>query len=330
MHVDGLPKIVKPPMYTCNTCMLTKATKRAMTAKSLQEAVTEYKHQHIYLPSSPLHTPHTPQPLPKTSAPRGEPGTHFQMDMGFVRGTKYQVKDEDGNIITSLDGHNSYLIIIDRATRYTWVFLSKHKHPQIAALTGFLKSHGNTTNTQKSVRTDEGGELWGSYALQQMARELGYILQPTAPDASFQNGVVERPNCTLGDMMRTLLHSANLGPEYWSWALIHAVYLKNWLPHRALGQTPFQAYTGHKPNLKKLWLFGCPVIARLPGKRPAKLGTHAAMGFFLGYTGTDNNVYYQDHLTKRIKISTHVTFDEAGYTLPKAALSNTQIRLQSI
>jgi hypothetical protein len=128
MHVDGLPKIVKPPMYKCDTCMLTKATKRAMTAKTLQEAVTEYKHQHSYLPSSPPHTPHTPQPLPKTSAPRGEPGTHFQMGMGFVRGTKYRVKDEDGNIITSLDGHNIYLIIIDRATRYTWVFLSKHNN----------------------------------------------------------------------------------------------------------------------------------------------------------------------------------------------------------
>jgi len=172
--------------------------------------------------------------------------------------------------------------------------------------------------------------LWESYAFQQMARELGYILQPTAPDAAFQNGVVERPNRTLGDMMRTLLHSTNLGPEYWSWALIHAVYLKNRLPHRALGQTPFQAYTGYKPNLKKLRLFGCPVVARLPGKRPEKLDTHAAMGIFLGYTGTDNNIYYQDHLTKCIKISTHVTFDEAGYTLPKAALFNTQIRLQSI
>ncbi len=53
------------------------------------------------------------------------PGERFHMDMGFVRGTKYGIKDADGNIVTSLDGYKSYLVIIDRATRYIWVFLTK-------------------------------------------------------------------------------------------------------------------------------------------------------------------------------------------------------------
>jgi len=53
------------------------------------------------------------------------------MDMGFVRGSKYRTKDEDGQMVTSLDGYNSYLLIIDRATRYMWVFLSKYKTPKI-------------------------------------------------------------------------------------------------------------------------------------------------------------------------------------------------------
>lgn len=74
-------------------------------------------------------------------------------------------------------------------------------------------------------------------------------------------------------------------------------------------------------------VFGCPIIARLPGKRPDKLDAHAAMGVFLGYTATDNNINYQDTATKK-KIATHVTFDEAGYTLPPAALSQTQRQLQ--
>jgi hypothetical protein len=90
-------------------------------------------------------------------------------------------------------------------------------------------------------------------------KELNCILEPTAPDASFQNGVAERPNRSLADIMRSLLQGAQLGPEYWSWALLHAVYLKNRRIHRALGRTPFEAYTGHQPNLRHLRVFGCPV-----------------------------------------------------------------------
>ena len=42
------------------------------------------------------------------------PGQHFHMDFGFVRGTGYSHRTADGKIITSIDGFNSYLIIIDR------------------------------------------------------------------------------------------------------------------------------------------------------------------------------------------------------------------------
>lgn len=141
-------------------------------------------------------------------------------------------------------------------------------------------------------------------------------MQPIASDASFQNGIAEQPNRTLGDMMRSLLLSANLGPEYWSWSLLHAIYLKNRLPHRATGTMPFQAFTGKRPNIKKIRIFGCPIFARLPGKRPAKLDYHVTTGIFLVFTSTMKNIYYQDN------------FDEVGYTLPQETLSTTQRSLQ--
>jgi hypothetical protein len=193
--------------------------------------------------------------------------------MGFVQGTKYSHKDMDGNIVTSLDGYNSYLLIVDYATRYKWV-------------------HGTMLQLQKYIHTDEGRELWGSHDFQKMAREAGFIMEPTAADASFQNGIAECPNRTLGDMMRCLLLGANLGPKYWSWALIHAVYLKNRIPHRAIDTTSIQAYTGVRPSAKSICIFGCPAVIRLPGHRPAKLDSHTATGIFLGYTATQNKIYF--------------------------------------
>jgi hypothetical protein len=208
------------------------------------------------------------------------------MDMGFVRGTKFSVKDEDGHIKTSLDGYNSYLVVVDRPTRYTWVFLSRYKTPMFDNIKTFLHMYGVKDTVHHFIRTDQGGKLWGSHAFQCAVKEMCFILQPTTSDASFQNGVAEQPNRTLADMMRSLLHSANLGPEYWSWALIHAVYLKNRLPHRSIGTTPYQAFTGKRWNIKKLCLFGCPIVAQLPGRRPTKLDIHATTGIFLGFTAT--------------------------------------------
>jgi hypothetical protein len=223
-HVDGVPKVMKPPLYKCATYTYVNITKRGITQKQLQTITNAYTMK-----------------LPKQ---RYTTGQAFLMDMGFVRGTKYSRKDDDGNLVTSIDGYNSYLLIVDRATRYTWIFLSKTKHPQVHVITEFLKLHGTSEKVVKTIRTDEGGELWGSHLFQQAVRNAGYLIEPTASVASFQNGIAERPNRTFGDMLRSLLHGEGLGPEYWSWALLYSVYLKNRLPHRSIASTPYEGYTG--------------------------------------------------------------------------------------
>jgi hypothetical protein len=298
-HVEGIPKLTIPPLYRCGTCVLVNATKRAITHQEVTRIHTYTKNM-----EGAAHTENTEN---DTSADHTEakhddsaqPGQRFHMDMGFMRGTMYAQRDIDRNLVTSIDGYNSYLLIVDRATRYTWVFLARTKTPPISTITNFLKLHGTSSKIQKYIRTDKGGELWGSHAFQHTVRDAGYILESTAPDASFQNGMAERPNRTLGNMMCSLLHTASLGPEYWSWAIIHATYLKNRLPHRTTGMTPVQAYTGKKPNLTKIRIFGSPIVARLPGKRPAKLDTHATTVIFLGYTATENNIYYMDITTRK-------------------------------
>lgn len=219
---------------------------------------------------------------------------------------------------------------MDKATRYTWIFLTKTKIPPTEILKHLFHEHGNTSTTGKTIRTDKGGELWSSQAFRQTALNSNYLLKPTAAGAPFQNGIAERPNQTLGTMVRCLLHSANLGPEFWSYALVHAEYLKNRLPHTATNTTPYQAYTGVKPSTKYIRVFGCPVITKFPGKRAAKLDLHTSQGIFLGYTATDKNIYFMDTTTRRIKIATHCIFDEAGTTIPPSQQSLASKALQHL
>jgi dUTP pyrophosphatase len=129
-------------------------------------------------------------------------------------------------------------------------------------------------------------------------------------------------------MVRCMLHTAGLGPEYWSFALSHAVYIKNRLPHSATGQTPYYSFTGKRPDASHLRIWGCRVFVRLPGKRSAKLDLNSTTGTFLGYTATDKNIIYIDEHTHKVKTATHCTFDEAMMTVPRAQLSPAIIALQ--
>lgn len=324
-HLKGCPVIKTNQFRRCKCCMDFKATD-----KLPRTAPPGPKPNSTLTPGTPASDDDNELRALQEEVKALSPGQMFQMDMGFVRGSGYSKEDQDGRRITSLDGYNSYLSIIDRKTRRQWVFLTKTKFPQIDVIRKFLQAHGCKTSTRKIIRTDQGGELWGSQDFQRMAKEENYLLESTGAGAPHQNGLVERPNRTLATIMGCLLYNAGLGPQYWSWALLHAVYIKNRLPHRATGTTPYFAWTGTQPDATHMLVFGCPVIVKLRGQKRAKLDKHTSHGIFLGFTATDHNVYYQDYATGRIKIATHVTFDEAGFTLPTSELSPGMKILQQV
>ncbi len=87
-------------------------------------------------------------------------GEHFHMDFGFPRG-KYIGKDELGRRITSIDGYNCYLLIIDRSSHYTWVMLAKCKQSPLDFLRTFFQHHGLPSG-RRIITTDKGGELHNS------------------------------------------------------------------------------------------------------------------------------------------------------------------------
>ena len=86
-------------------------------------------------------------------------GQQFHMDFGFVRGSEFRSKNEKGQIITSRDGYNSCLILVDNHTRYTWIFLSTSKQPPLHIVTQFLDRYGIKEGVFRQVRCDQGGGI---------------------------------------------------------------------------------------------------------------------------------------------------------------------------
>ena len=92
-----------------------------------------------------------------------------------------------------------------------WVFTTRGRDSPIDLVDSFLDKYKHTDGN-RYIRTDQGGELAASNVFQSLVKKHNYVLETTAPDSSFQNGIVERGHCTLVNMIRSILRETNLGP----------------------------------------------------------------------------------------------------------------------
>jgi hypothetical protein len=247
----------------------------------------------------------------------------FYIDFGFMRASTsdYTRRDKSKDrAVFSYDGFLSYLLIVDEASCYVWVFLINSKSPPLDIIKEFLVLHGHDDGG--SVRTDQGGELTRSSAFQDMLLwDFHYTLEPTGTDSPSQNGAAEIYNDKFAIRTRTLLYGSGLPAKFWSVALLHSVYLHNKLVHANTKVTPFEGYFGIKPDLSNLKVFGSRVCIKRSGDRSGKLDCNDFTGIFLGFTATDHNINYLDLDSGIVKHSRHTIFDEAWYLQPNRPLA---------
>ena len=73
-------------------------------------------------------------------------------------------------------------------------------------------------------------------------------------------------NRTLMESARSMMNHAGLPDRYWAEAVECAAYIRNRLPTSALTErkTPFEMWSGRKPNISHLKVFGCMAYAHIP------------------------------------------------------------------
>ena len=85
-------------------------------------------------------------------------------------------------------------------------------------------------------------------------------------DSSAHNSRGLHPCRDRGQLMPCILQAAKFGPEYSSYALISAVFIKNRLPHSALDMTTFPPFTETRPNLPLFYNSKCLQVSFGEGK----------------------------------------------------------------
>ena len=79
----------------------------------------------------------------------------------------------------------SYLLIVDEAIQYVWVFLTASKDPPLDIVHEFLHLHGHEEGG--SIRTNQGGKLACLLDFQDLVlRTFHYTLEPTGADSPSQ------------------------------------------------------------------------------------------------------------------------------------------------
>ena len=124
----------------------------------------------------------------------------------------------------------------------------------------------------KALRSDGGGEYTGGDTMA-FLESKGIKSEVTTPDTPQHNGVAERMNQTLLDKVRAMLTDADLSELYWFDALEYAAFIHNVTPtHVLANQTPEEAWSGNKPDVSHLRIFGCHAFVHIPDDH--RTGTH--------------------------------------------------------
>jgi hypothetical protein len=147
------------------------------------------------------------------------------------------------------------------------------------------------------------------------------------PETPQQNGVAERRNRTLMDMVRSMLSNSTLPLSLWMYALKTAIYLLNRVPSKAVPKTPFELWTRRKPSLRHLHVWGCPTEARFYNPHKKKLDLRTISGYFIGYLEKSKKFrFYCPNHSTRIVETGNARFIENGEISGSDNLRNVDIQ----
>ena len=131
---------------------------------------------------------------------------------------------------TSNGGKRYFISFIDDFSRKTWVYFLQEKSEAFTAFQMFKALVEREADSQiKILRTDRGGEF-NSQEFGSFCKNHGIRKQLTAAYTPQQNGVCERKNRTILNMVRSLLQRSGLPKSFWPEAVVWSVYILNRSP----------------------------------------------------------------------------------------------------
>ncbi|GJW18460.1 putative RNA-directed DNA polymerase [Tanacetum coccineum] len=190
----------------------------------------------------------------------------------------------------SRKGASYFLTFTDDFSRYGYVYLLKHKHEVFETFKVFKSEVELQLGKKiKALRSDRGGEYL-SQEFKEYLGKNGIVQHLTSPYTPQQNGVSERRNRTLLDMVRSMFNLTTLPLSFWDYALESAVRILNMVPTKKVDKTPYEIWHGKVPNLSYLKVWGCEAYVKRDSAD--KLQQRSVKCIFVGYPKETMGYYF--------------------------------------
>ena len=245
--------------------------------------------------------------------------------------------------VPSVGDRSRYVLsLVDHATRMVWAYCIPNKESKVvqAKMEQWrVRAERQADRNLKTLRMDNGKEFLGE--VQAWMKQLGIARQRTAPYTPSQNGVVERWHRTMGEGIRSLLLYSGLPASFWGEALRAVVWVYIRVAHSALPGciTPYEAWTGRKPEVGLQRVWGCMGCVRLSEPEQQKDGKLAPRGVMCVCLGMDDEAkawrmldpnLLKVRVTKDVEFLEHVSWKSwaAGGTGGKLGVESPEVILQ--
>ncbi|GJX47887.1 retrotransposon protein, putative, ty1-copia subclass [Tanacetum coccineum] len=208
----------------------------------------------------------------------------------------------------SRQGASYFITFTDDYSRYGYIYLLKHKHEVFETFKVFKNEVENQLGkTIKALRSDRGGE-YISQEFKDYLKACGIVQQLTPPYTPQHNGVSERRNRTLLDMVRSMMNLTTLPLSFWDYALESAARILNMVPTKKVDKTPYELWYGKVPNLSYLKVWGCEALVKRD--TPDKLQQRSVKCIFIGYPKETMGYYFYFPPENKIVVARYAEFFE--------------------
>jgi GAG-pre-integrase domain/Integrase core domain len=184
--------------------------------------------------------------------------------------------------ISARDKSRYFVTFTDDFSRYGYVYLMRHKSESFEKFKEFKAEVENQLGKKiKVFRTDRDGEyLRGEF--RGYLKAHGIVPQLTPPWTPQWNGVSERRNKTLLDMVRSMMSKAELSRSFWGFALETVAFMLNHVSSKSVEKTPYELWFERILNVSFIKIWGCEAyVKRLMSD---KLSPRFDKCIFVGYS----------------------------------------------
>ena len=127
-------------------------------------------------------------------------------------------------------------------------------------------------------------------------------------------------------MVRSMMSQADLPTSFWGYDLETAALLLNRNPTKAVEKTPYEIWTGKKPNMSFLRIWGCE--SHVKKLTSDKLAPKTDKCLFVGYPRETKGHYFYNPNENKVFVARKVVFLEKEFIYKKN--SGSKVHLEEI